>query len=243
MIVPTELNTYSDREKIRRALKSELKKLVDILKSDYNKKVVKEIQDSTSEIINSLDLTHLPNGIGIYVAPGFVREVFFPFSVAKKLSVDNQFDLEEINMLMNRDFRYNVLAVGLNSSRLFSGEETSLVEIIDGNFPVKYEDVFEKQQSTVTSLYTNEESKTDKSRVEIYFRSIDKLMKGYDCSKPLILLGTKENLEGYKKVAEHTDNLIAEIVGNHEKISLYEVSKLVWPITEPLYLENKFRFL
>lgn len=239
LIVPTDSKSYNDRDRIRLTFKNELKQLVEILQANYSIEVVENIKKSTEDIVESLDLTHLPKGVGIYAAPGFIHEVFFPFHVTKKLVVNSEFDLKEVRLLVDRSFQYNVLALSRKKTRLFAGEEDSMNEIIDAYFPIAYINDFQVQRSATHSLYNEEKSQVERARIDSYFRSVDALLNQYNSSKPLILIGTKENIGYYKAVAKHNAVIIAEIHGNHEKSSLYDVSQLVWPFVEPLYLENK----
>jgi Bacterial archaeo-eukaryotic release factor family 3 len=220
MVMPIESRSFDDLENIRSDFKNELADLAKILKSDYDEhEIIDNLVCSAEEIIDVLDFTHVPQGVGVYVSPGFAQEVLFPFVVEKKMIIDKEFDLTAIKALVDNDFHYNALLLCENTTRLFSGEETSLVEVLDGNFP-----------------YTGADEKHSK----VHYQIIDKLIKPYTSGRPLILVGDRENLDSYKSIARHRHDIIGEVSGNYEKNNLYEISSLVWPIVEPLYLKNKF---
>lgn len=225
LISPIDFKSFDDREKIRENLIEDVAELSDRMSYDYNNEIVKELKNKLTRIINDIDYTHLPKGIGIYVSPSFEKQAFFPFSVPKKMVVDSFFDLTEIEELLERDFKYTVLMISPDSIRLFEGEDTFMNEVFDDFFPFlfcKYDkSIIEKRQE-------NE-----------HFYQVDEQIEKYMPLNSLIVIGSEENLNRYRKVSKYKESIISEINGNYETISLFQVGRLIWPEIESLYTKKK----
>lgn len=224
-ISPIESRPFVERNKVREELIKDVTKLSAFLACNYDKKTVDKLTDKMCQIVNGMDYTHLPKGLGIYISPSFEKQVSFPFKVNKKIVIDNFFELTTMEELIAKDFRYNVLMITNSSSRLFIGEDIYINEVFDTCFP----------------FFHSNENKLKKDGVQDldHFEQLDQIVGEYKNGDPLVLIASKENIVKYKSITRYKKDLIGEIMGGYENTSLYQVGRLVWPLLESLYLQKK----
>lgn len=224
-ISPIENRAFVDRDEVRLDLMKDVKKMSTLLECNYDKKTVDKLTDKISQIINAIDYTHLPKSLGIYISPTFEKQVFFPFKVSKKIVIDDFFELSAMEELLSKDFRYNVLMITGSSSRFFIGEDIYINEVFDAYFPFFHN--------------KGKKSKSKGEKDNEHFEELDQIVGEYKDGNPMVLIASKENIVKYKSISKYEEDLIGEIMGGYENTSLYQVGRLVWPLIESIYLQQK----
>lgn len=241
IIVSTELKSFSDKEKIQLKFKNIIDAVTKELQSKYDKKIVNSIVSSIKLSFKQVDLNHQHKGIGIYASSGFIRQVVFPFTVKEKLIINRYFEVSDVIETLDKLFNYFVLVLSKNKTRFFEGKGTTLIEIMDGNFPLHNENEYQMERTPSQYMKNNgvDVSQVKNIRIEDYFRKIDKLMNKFVKNEPLVILGVTKYLSTYKALSRHRNLIIAELEGNFDKHTPHAISELVWSKIENYSLKEK----
>ncbi len=233
LIVSTEIKSFTDKEKIQLKLKNNVKQLEKaLLKDNYPQKIIDQLIQSLESLTEQFRPDHLQAGAGFYVSPGFAKLVSFPFPVKENIIINSSFDVSEIKDALDKMKGYLVLQLSKNKTGIYQGEGKTLNEINDDYFPRQFENEFQVHRTDPHSFYNDEESKIDQSRLESYFREVDQMLSPYLGDRPMIVLGVTKHLSSFRAVSKHKNLIIAEIEGNFDKQSLYEIAQKVWPKVE-----------
>ena len=232
LIASTEYRTFLDRETLRLKFKnsiSEIKKQLE--KANYTGDVIKKMIGSLMNLVEQIDFGHLQKGVGIFVSPNYTKVVSFTFPVTDKISINDHFLLSDVERMENTKDNFSVLLLSKKECRLFEGCENIIHEVNDDNFPLLFEKLYEVNRTSTHSFYNNEESKIDKSRIESYFRKVDKQLNEYS-EQPIILLGVVENLSLFKSISKRENTVVAEIEGSFDKKTSHEILQSILPFIE-----------
>lgn len=240
IIVSTELKSFSDKEKIELKFKNIIDLVTKQLQTKYDKKMVKPLIHSIKTMLKQINLNHLQNGIGIYAAPNFIRQVSFPFSVNDKIFINRYFEVSDLIATLDKLVDYSVLILSKNNTRFFKGKGNELNEIIDKNFPQHFENEYQLERTPSQYMKNNgvEVSQVNDIRIEKYFREIDKLIDKFVKKEPLVILGITKYLSTFKTLSKHKNLIIAALAGNYDKSTTHSISQLVWSEVEN-YSEKK----
>ena len=232
VIIPTEIKSFEDKEKIYLTLKKAINEVQEILKKECSEKKAKHLCYSFNTLVKQIDFKHPQKGVGLFITENFSKLIYFPFSVHYKVIMSDSFGIKDILYNLNKLTEYNVLLLSKNHTRLFKGIRTNLTEIENNDFPRVFENEYEVNRTTPHSMYNNEASKTNQSRLATFFRKIDHLLDSYVEQLPLIVIGIDKYLSSYKDVGKHTRLILDAIPGNYDKESTHEISSLVWRVIE-----------
>jgi hypothetical protein len=229
VVILTKQKSFSDREIQRIKFKNMLIQVTKELEKNYDMETTEKLTNSLKSLMGDVDTNHIESGIGFYVSTSFTKLVYFPFPVQEKTIINSSFDVSDIEEALDKVIDYTVVLLSKNNTKLFKGKGNKLREIDDKNFPRHFEDEFQVHRSSPHSLYNSEESKIDDIRVESYFKEVDKTLVNYLKKDPLIVIGVTDHISKFKSVSKHTNFIIAEIKGNYDKHSLYEITQKVLP--------------
>lgn len=190
------------------------------------------------ELYQEIDFNKNKEGIGIFVSPNIRELVKFPFPVARKISVNKSFLLQDLLYVENYSTPYYLLDVSKKKIHLFRGVMDHLEEIHDQNFPQKVYDDYEynkPSQSSSSAGYAHVKSyEKDKSEVELIrlkktFRDAGKNLSEYLTKKtPLLVCGTKRSVSLFTAIANHENNIISSIGDNYHGMELHDLELLTW---------------
>lgn len=229
VVISTKQKSFTDREIQRIKFKNMLIQVTKELQKNYNTETTEKLTNSLKLLMEEVDTNHIESGIGFYVSTSFTKLVYFPLSVQDKITINSSFDVSDIEEALDKMIDYTVVLLSKNNTKLFKGKGNKLREIDDENFPRHFKDEFQVHRSSPHSFYNGEESKIDDIRVESYFRKVDKILANYLKKDSLVVIGVTEHISKFKSVSKHTNLIIAEIKGNYDKHSLYEITQKVLP--------------
>lgn len=210
------------------------------LRSKYQASEIKPLLQALDELYKDIDFTHNSEGLGLYISSNMKTAVHFPFTVAEKIMVGDNFELRDLLYKVNYSNPYLVLLLTENKIRLFKGTWDKLNEIKDKNFPKEYHEEYiynPPSQSTSYAGYAHVKGfEKDKSilegiRFKDFFRHADDLMDDYLADgKPLILLGAEKELAWFESVSVHKKQIINKISGNYDYFNDKRLADITWPV-------------
>lgn len=229
MVIPTPVSAFADQNKIQLDLKNCINRTEKQLLVNYSKEEIRELMATVAETTAGIEFNHLKSGIGIYVARGFSRLVYFPFPVSRKITISNSFDIRELTDTIEKMKPYFALILSKGSTRLFQGKGNKLSELTEGGFPIAYEEQFQVHRTSPYSFYNDEESEINQSRMDNFLRKIDKIAAQHIQDKPLIILGVSSHISRFLKVSKHQSQVTGQLTGNFDRMSTSQLEKVVWP--------------
>ena len=233
IIMPTELKSFADREKIMIRLKESVVSAEKEMLQKFDSATVEPIVQKLKELVESVDTSSLTKGIGLFASSQLSRKVAFTIPVSERMLITEIFSTADIQRNIEMRSEYEVLLLSRKDSKLFSGVGEELVEIKDSDFPMRFENEFQVKRPDPHSKYQNEESKINQARVDNYYRKIAEALKRRDINIPIVLVGTIENRSDFKNTNKCPKEIIAEVNGNMTKNSVAQIRDKVLAAMKP----------
>lgn len=248
IIVPTH-RLGPDRQRDR----SEIQRAIMTVKRVLLNKAPQFLSDIDS-LFQKIDFTKSKEGVGIFVSNHIKKIVNFPFSLTKKIIVNDFFHLQDLIYTENYEIAYYLLDISKKEIHLFKGMMDHLEEIRDENFPKEIKDNYEynkPSRSNSGSGYAHvKEVEKDKSilnqqRLKKMFQVTDKLLSKYITRRdiPLLLCGPTKDISIYKSATKHPDNIIATMSDNYKGSSVHDLGVLAWLQIKSFVDEQKLKLV
>lgn len=234
ILVSTQVESFEEKKKLKLRLKNALKQATDQLKQGYDDEIARKLMNSARSLSEKIDMNHLSEGLGLFIAPGFKKKLLFPFEVQDKVVVEASFEVSDLQSEYDKMPQYSVLLLSKQVARLFQGKGNRLEEREDQNFPLFFEEQFQVHRASPHSFYNSEESEIDQARLNNYYRKIEKLAYPSLKGNPLMLMGTVKALSDFRAICKNEYHIFAEIQGNFDKFKVHEIVQLVEPEVEKL---------
>ncbi len=121
---------------------------------------------------------------------------------------------------MQLSIHYYVLSLSKDTSRLYEGFRDKLINIDDGEFPLK-------------SAQINNPNSND-TRLQEFCRLTDQHFAHYFKQDPLrlVLIGETNTLAMFESLKTRQDILIGKINGDYGATSTHDLGKIVWPVVK-----------
>ena len=204
---------------------------------EFSKREAEPIITRLEGLVASLDFQNTMDGLAMFVNSDFARAFNLPITVKERVVVDNTFLTRDLVHAMNRSTRYWVLALSEQPSRLYEGMRDTLVEITQEGFPLTHsgpggESALPGGLGVRKSQYRDEYHRK-------FFRQVDSMLKPFmaDDPLPLVVIGVDRFLSFFREVSAHTNMIVSEVQGSHDKTSAHELGKLIWPQVKERLLE------
>lgn len=228
----------ADRKSDKLNIEESIKRISQQIKEQYNNKA-EELISTLNRLYNEIDWSRNHEGIGLYASDKIGYGTTFPFTVTRKVVVDEHFELSNLLNKAQCTFNYFVLHLDEKQARLFSGSLKEVHEIINTDFPLAYINDYEYMPpSRSTSFAGNAHEKgfekdkptIDKMRYDAYLHKTDELLDQYlKDNKEVILCGVKRSTSAFMNRSSHDKNIIGMINGNYDWINNNDLSAMVWP--------------
>jgi hypothetical protein len=224
-----------DEQMIRKAVQAarELIKL-EAMKHSFN---YHGLWKQLEELVKSIDFMHLKQGVGIFCSPDLSGIIHFPFSVPRKIRVENHFCRLEFYYYLFAIRPYHVLAVQQEEIHLYQGEEEILTEVHDEHYPMYYEEEYEYAKtdkvfshgSTVLKQYEKDTSALRAIRRLAFYRKADEgLDSVVKSGLPILLTGNKQELSDFMQHSRYSGNVTGQIKGNYTFKDTFLLGKKCW---------------
>lgn len=221
----------------RHAVENALSQLGKIkAKDEKEKQVLRKISDDIGKLYEKIDFVRAQKGVGIFVSENITHLVYFPFDIAEKIIVGDSFEIRDMLYKEHYLAEYLVLALSMNSARLFSGRDGIHNEIADENFPLRFRDdfIYEKPSPGSPVSVSLKSTEKDKSimkliRLKEFYRQADALLANYlKENVPIIISGVAKCLSSFLEVTRHQKKIIAQVAGNYSGKKKEEFEMKTW---------------
>ena len=205
-------------------------------------------------LFQQIDFTRNKEGIGIFVSPHLRQLVRFPFTVTRKIVVEESFDLHDLLYIENYSTVYYLLDISKKIIHLFRGVMDHLEEIKDDNFPKEFVEDYEYNKPSPSGSATGyaqvKDVEKDKSilhqaRLRKILQQADKSLSKYIFNKdvPLLICGPEKNLAIYRSVTNHVGNIVTPMTDNYKGASIHDLAILAWPQIKSYLDEQKLKLV
>ncbi len=213
------------------------------LRAEFSSREIAPLVDRLDALVAAIDYRHALDGLVLFVNKEFDAKFYLPYSVPERVVVADKFLTRDLVFAMNRTPRYWVLALSEQPTRLFEGVGDTLVEILDGGFPMTHEGP--GGAAPLPGGFGVNPSAHRDERHRQFFRSVDAALKPFLAEDPLPLgvVGVDRYLSFWDEVSTHKEFLRATLLGNYDHASIHELGKAVWPLVEQAQAERVQRHL
>jgi hypothetical protein len=186
-------------------------------------------------IAEEVDYRYALDGLAIYVNRDFARKYYLPFSINERVVINETFATRDLVFALNRTYRYWVLVLSEQPTRLYEATREALIEVTENGFPLTHnlpggETALPGGPGVKKSAYRDE-------RHRQFFRNVDaeltKVLKQDDL--PVVLVGIDRYLSFYNEITQNKGSIVASLAGSHDKTSAYELGELVWPLAKETF--------
>ncbi len=233
IIVPLH-KQLPDRNQNKLMIKNAIKEAKSMLRAKYQNNLINGLINDLDQLPDREIFATGSDGVGIFVSKNISKVVHFPFEVTKKVIVDYSFEIRDLIFAESQSQEYFVLVLDNNKTRLFKASGADMEEIINGSFPLSYEEQFQfpdRQKPGVSSSFGKEESTIQEERQKGFYRHLDKLLAPYfkNNTLPIVLLGIADQQTLFRKVTQYEEGIVASLNGNFAYFNSSEIAKKVWP--------------
>lgn len=198
-----------------------------------------KFMESLTVLSREIEFDFSMDGIGIFVSTDFKGYTYFPFNVAEKLVVDNNFDVADVLYKQQFELPYYVLHLDEHNARLYYGCLRNLEEVVSEAFPLPYEDDYQYQPVTPgaslsgsahTKSFEKDKHGLEKVRFEKFLHQVDEMIHDYfKTDEVMVLCGVKRNTSAFMNRTAHAAKIISVINGNYGWFSKSDMGAMTWP--------------
>jgi hypothetical protein len=192
------------------------------MKSGRREKNATLLCDKLDAAFQQVDFVHVNKGLGIFVGEEITKVVHFPFEVHQKIAVNSHFSSLELYCYLHSVRSYKLLLIQQQAIHLYNGNETSLNEIMNVDFPSIYEEEFEyspsskitSHGSTVMKQYEKDTQELHEIRQKAFYRRTDNLLSKYFQPEDEVILSAGVNeISNFFKVSKNKNLFDGQLSG------------------------------
>lgn len=229
--LPTHRTAPENRQDPVR-VKNLVREAVNRLLDEFPKREIEPLLIRLEKLAESIDYNYLLDGLVLYANHDFSQSFMLPFSIPERVVVDDTFLTRDLVHALNHTTRYWVLSLSEKPTRLYEGVRDNLKEIQIEGFPMEHtmpggSKSLPGGKGVNISAYRDEYHRK-------FFRQVDSALKPFmDADRlPLVVVGVDRYHSFFNEVTKYSDQIIGRITGNHDKTSVHDLSKLVWPLVD-----------
>lgn len=204
---------------------------------------------------------HQREGLAVFVQEGVERHYRLPYAPDELTVVSKRTHLKPLMPLLTGDGRFFILAMSLNSARLFEATRYSVAEVALEDVPTSLDEALQyddpepfHEHHTVTApnrggeaIFQGQGAGEDERKTNIlrFFRAFDNGLRGLLAPQgdriPVVFVGDKGLFPIYRE-ANHYNGLLEEAVeGNPEGLRDEELHARAWEVVEPHFRAQRER--
>jgi hypothetical protein len=210
-------------------VKNLVRKAIDRLHGEFNKREVAAVVDNLQELVRKVDWEHTLDGLALFAGREQSAAVLLPFRVRPRAMIDETFATRDLVYAFNRAPPYRVLVLG-HTARLYDAWTTVLDEHRTRPFPLVHRGRGGASKLTGGKGINRSAVRDDAMRA--FFRLVDDAVDAVQKANALslVVVGVERNLAFYQEVTRQSTAIIGMLAGGHEDTSSSALGKLVWPV-------------
>lgn len=230
-----------------------------LLANGVRRSEVQNLMRPADELLWDRDFwQHQGDGLAIFLTNDFFKVYRLPVRFDEHIHTGTSFYIKPLLPCLGRGIKFYVLAVSLNSIRLFEGNADTMSEI-KLNFPTSMEEALwaddpEKQlnmhsgsvspgdgKSSTGVFHGHDPADEDKTNILRYFQSVNQGLNTLldDRNIPMVLAGVDYLLPIYREASSYQNLLQDGIAGNPDRENIKELHQRAWEIVRPIFEESQ----
>jgi hypothetical protein len=213
------------------------------LRGEFSKREIDPLLARLESLADSLDYRSTLDGLALFVNHGYARAFVLPFKLQERVIVDDAFAVRDLVFALNRTARYWVLSLSEKPTRLYEGTRDSLLEVTNGAFPMTH--TGPGGDAPLPGGFGVRRSAHRDERHMQFFRQVDQALRACTADDPLpvAVVGVDRYQAFFNEVTGQRDSIVATLVGNYDKATPHELSRLVWPLVRAGLAQRRQRAL
>lgn len=224
--------SHIDNQQDQLRIKNLVTEATNRLLNEFPRREIEMLLSRLDELVASIDYGSVLDGVAIFVNQDSARLFSLPFAPIERVVVDESFATRDLVRTINHTQRYWVLMLSEQPTRLFEGVGETLIEVKDGGFPMTHSGPGGATRLPGGKGINRSAYRDDQHRQ--FFRKVDDAFQQFyaDDLLPLAVVGVDRYLSFLREVSALTDANIVEVKGNYDRVSTFELAKIVWPQME-----------
>ncbi|TVQ08924.1 MAG: hypothetical protein EA368_10545 [Leptolyngbya sp. DLM2.Bin27] len=235
LLLPTH-RTSPDNKQDPIRVKNLVKEATDRLSEEFSTRELEPLLKNLDELVEDIDYDHALDGLALFAAEDFAKKFYLPFTVPKRVIIDQSFATRDLVYGLHRAQRYWVILLSQNASRLLAGFGETLKEVNNKDFPLQMEGpgATTAPPGEVDSAYVDD-------RHRRFFQSVDRAFTAYaaDDTLPIIVGGVIRQISFFQEVSQYTSQIAGTITGNFDSATEAELMPQVWPIVQEVRAQQR----
>lgn len=235
ILLPTH-RTSPDNKQDPIVVKNLVSEATDRLSEEFSPRELEPLLKNLDQLVNDIDYAYALDGLALFVAHDFAKKFYLPFTVPKRVIIDQSFATRDLVYGLHRAQRYWVMLLSQNASRLLSGTGETLEEVNNQDFPLQMEG-----PGATTVLPDSADSAYMDDRHRRFFQSVDRAFTAYaeDDSLPIIVGGVVRQIAFFQEVSQYTSQIVGTITGNFDSATEAELLPQVWPFVQKVRAQQR----
>jgi hypothetical protein len=211
------------KNKIEYSLMLIMKKIEQELLANYPAENAVPVILKLQNVVRNLNYITHKKSIAIFVSPVIEKVYYLDIEVRQKIVVDDSFEMRDILLSKKQTPQYLVMLLNTDSSKMYEGN-CSVLNLIKSNL-------------------------SNKTGLHGFIKEMDHglaiILKSY--SLPVFIMGTKNELDLFKKITANKKDIIQHIELSNELKDLAEMRKIIlpyelnWKNLKEIYLLNRIK--
>lgn len=197
---------FNARIALQKELHHDLKAVTDQVEKKLFDKYPTELAETVlgklKKIIQQLEIDNGKSGIAIFVSPLFEKVLYLDVPLAKKVKIDDTFEVRDLVYANNQSFQYLLLVLSGDTSDIYHGRMNS-IEKLDAGLPQSVEefknDIAERTVN-FSDIYDRKEVLMEKFLHHVDL-SLHNVLQHYRL--PVFVLGTARIVGHFKQLTKH----------------------------------------
>lgn len=235
ILLPTH-RTSPDNKQDPIAVKNLVRDAKNRLSEEFSARDLEPLLKNLDALVDDIDYAHALDGLALFVSHDLARKFYLPFTVPKRVVIDQTFATRDLVYGLHRAQRYWVFLLSQNASRLLAGTGETLEEVNNKDFPLQMEG-----PGATTALPDSADSAYMDDRHRRFFQQVDRAFTAYaeDDTLPIVLGGVIRQISFFQEVSAYTSQVAGQITGNFDKATVSELMPEVWPIVQGVRAQQR----
>jgi hypothetical protein len=235
LLLPTH-RTSPDNKQDPIRVKNLVTEATDRLSEEFSTRELEPLLKNLEELVEEIDYDYALDGLALFVADDFAKKFYLPFTVPKRVIIDQSFATRDLVYGLHRAQRYWVFLLSQNASRLLAGVGETLKEVNNKDFPLQMEG-----PGATTAPPGSADSAYVDDRHRRFFQSVDQAFTAYaaDDSLPIIVGGVIRQISFFQEVSQYQSQIAGTITGNFDSATEAELMPQVWPIVQEVRAKQR----
>lgn len=200
---------------------------------------------------------HQGDGLAVFLSPEFSQTFRLPSRFDELAVVGRRFHIKPLLPLLNANGQFHILAISLNSIRLFLATRDTMTEVDLSAIPTSMEEALHmddpekhldfhtsstgtgrmKERPAVFHGQGTGADEDDKKNIIRFFHYLNKGLGDVieDREAPMILIGVDYLLPIYRKIYSYPEVIQGEVKGSPEGMSEKEMHRHAWELVKPIF--------